>query len=132
MERRKNFSRKRQAILDTIRSTKMHPSAEWVFEQLKEEYPNLSLGTVYRNIAEFKRSGDVCSVAVVNGVDRIDGDVSPHQHFVCSACGAVEDLDLSFETGGMTEQISERCGAEATRIQLTAYGLCRHCLEKNN
>ncbi len=132
MEKRKNFSKKRQAILDTIRSTKTHPSAEWVFEQIKEQYPNISLGTVYRNIAEFKESGDVCSVAVVDGIDRIDGDTSPHQHFVCTECGAVEDLDLDLQTQIISDQISERCSAQASRIHLTAYGLCRHCLKKTN
>lgn len=130
MDRRRNNSQKRNAILETIRSTKTHPSAEWVYEQLKEKYPNLSLGTVYRNIAEFKQDGEVCSVAVVNGIDRIDGDCSPHQHFVCSQCGAVEDLDIGFQTEDISEQISERCGAKASKVSLTAYGLCRHCLEK--
>ena len=100
------------------------------YAKVKEKYPNLSLGTVYRNIAEFKQDGEVCSVAVVNGIDRIDGDCSPHQHFVCSQCGAVEDLDIGFQTEDISEQISERCGARASKVSLTAYGLCRHCLEK--
>ena len=132
MERRRKHSKKRDAILNTIRSTKTHPSAEWVFEQLREDFPNLSLGTVYRNIAEFKESGEVMSVAVVDGIDRIDGDTSPHEHFVCTACGAVEDLDLGLQGNRISEQISERCGAEVSRIHLTAYGLCRCCLKKTN
>ncbi|MBQ3055219.1 MAG: transcriptional repressor [Oscillospiraceae bacterium] len=132
MERRRNHSKKRDAILETIRSTKSHPSAEWVFEQLREDFPNLSLGTVYRNIAEFKESGEVMSVAVVDGIDRIDGDTSPHEHLVCTACGAVEDLELDLQTEAISKQISERCGAQASRIHLTAYGLCRCCLKKTN
>ena len=132
MERRKNRSKKRDAILDTIRSTKSHPSAEWVFEQLKEDFPNLSLGTVYRNIAEFKEAGEVMSVAVVNGIDRIDGDTSPHEHLVCTACGAVDDLELPLQEQELSKQISERCGAQVTKIHLTAYGLCSRCLRKTN
>lgn len=132
MERRRNHSKKRDAILQTIRSTKSHPSAEWVFEQLREDFPNLSLGTVYRNIAEFKEMGEVMSVAVVDGIDRIDGDTSPHEHFVCTACGAVDDLELGLQTEEITKQISERCGAEVNKLHLTAYGLCARCLKKTN
>jgi len=132
MERRRNHSKKRDAILQTIRSTKSHPSAEWVFEQLREDFPNLSLGTVYRNIAEFKESGEVMSVAVVDGIDRIDGDTSPHEHLVCTACGAVDDLELGLQAEELTKQISERSGAEVNRLHLTAYGLCSRCLKKTN
>ncbi len=130
MEKKRNFSAKRATVLETIRSTKTHPSAEWVYEQVKEKYPNLSRATVYRNIAEFKETGEIYSVAVVDGIDRIDGDCSPHQHFVCSKCGAVEDLDIGLKPEDISEQISERFGGKAERVQLTAYGLCRHCLEK--
>ena len=52
MEKRQNFSRKREAILMTIRNATIHPTAEWVYQQLKPQYPDLSLGTVYRNIAQ--------------------------------------------------------------------------------
>ena len=54
MERRQNYSRKREAILNTVRGTTLHPSAEWVYHELKPSYPDLSLGTVYRNLAQTK------------------------------------------------------------------------------
>ncbi len=53
MNKRKNYSRKREAILDTLRSTKTHPTAEWVYLQLKSQYPDLSSGTVHRNLSQF-------------------------------------------------------------------------------
>lgn len=128
MEHRKNFSKKRAAVLEMIRSTKTHPSAEWVYAQLKDVYPKLSLATVYRNIAEFKDMGEVCSVAVVNGVDRIDGDTSPHQHFVCTRCGAVIDLALVLNEADINAQISAQ-GLRPERFGLTVYGVCGRCLE---
>ena len=70
----KNFSKKRQLILDAIKSTNNHPSAKWVYESLKEEIPDLSLGTVYRNIALFKEEGLIVTVANLDGEERIDGD----------------------------------------------------------
>ena len=87
MNKRQNYSRKREAILDTLRSTKTHPTAEWVYLQLKSQYPDLSLGTVYRNLSQFKEDGTIVSLGVVNGQEHFDGDISPHSHFICSHCG---------------------------------------------
>lgn len=135
MQRRRNFSHKRQAILDAIKSTKEHPNAEWVYDQLKPTYPNLSLGTVYRNIAEFKESGDVISVGVVNGFDRLDGHTEPHPHFVCTMCHAVIDVDVDTQDEAVCRQISEEYGIECDHVELTVYGTCQSCLnsqkEKN-
>ena len=71
MTPRKN-SKKRGAILECIRSTKTHPSAEWIYTQLKPRIPDLSLGTVYRNLNLFKQEGQLISVGVVNGLERFD------------------------------------------------------------
>ena len=75
---KRNFSSKRNAIYNTILSTTTHPSARWIYEQLKHDYPDLSLGTVYRNISLFKNEGKVSVVCNVNGEERIDGNTSPH------------------------------------------------------
>ena len=83
---KKNF-RKRTAILSFLRQTKDHPSAEMVFNHLKQEIPDLSLGTVYRNLSMFKAQGEIISLGTVNGVERFDGNVEPHVHFICSSCG---------------------------------------------
>ena len=66
----KRYSRKREAILHAIRSTTSHPSAEWVYTQLKPQFPDLSLATVYRNIASFVESGELVRVAVVDSKER--------------------------------------------------------------
>ena len=68
----RRHSRKRDAILQCIKESREHPSAEWIYTQLKPEHPDLSLGTVYRNLALFRESGEVVSVATVNGVERLD------------------------------------------------------------
>ena len=128
MKQRKNFSHKRQAILDAICSTDTHPDAEWVYKKLKEEYPKLSLGTVYRNIAEFKEDGTVASVAVVGGIERIDGNAKPHPHFICSKCKAVIDVDVSIAEAGLSEQV-ESFGLECDRMDLTFTGRCPKCRE---
>ena len=92
MEKTRKRSKKRDAILACIRSTRRHPSAEWIYDRLKPEIPDLSRGTVYRNLRLFLEEGVVASVGVVGGLERFDGDVSPHAHFICQCCGEVIDL----------------------------------------
>ena len=71
---RENFSRKREAIYQTVCDTKVHPTAEWVYEALKPVYPDLSLGTVYRNLKKFCESGKIRRVGVINGQEHFDAD----------------------------------------------------------
>ena len=72
MERATRYSKKREAILDVIRSSDAHPSAEWIYQALKQANPDLSLGTVYRNLLFFQRQGTIQSVGVVHGQERFD------------------------------------------------------------
>ena len=122
METTERYSKKREAILNCIRSTKCHPDAEWVYNRLKGEYPDLSLGTVYRNIARFKETGEVVAVANVDGAERIDGDVSPHGHMICRKCGAVLDY-----YGGAEIDDSLLNGFTAERCSVVVYGVCSKC-----
>ena len=124
----RNFSRKREAILGKIRSTLSHPTAEWVYRELKEEYPDLSLATVYRNIGLFKEEGHVVSVGTVAGQERFDGNTEPHGHFICSACRAVIDIDIPAEHPEICALLEKTRGFRVERAELTAYGDCDACL----
>ena len=84
--------RKRDAILDYLRNTTAHPSAETIYTNLKSQIPDLAMGTVYRNLTLFKQQGLVSSVATVSGVERFDANTDPHVHFICTDCDAVIDL----------------------------------------
>ncbi|MCL2563166.1 MAG: transcriptional repressor [Oscillospiraceae bacterium] len=126
--RTRNYSKKREAILAKIRSTTTHPTAEWVYQELKPEYPDLSLGTVYRNIGLFKEGGEIVSVGTVAGQERFDGNVAPHGHFVCRICRAVIDFDDPVERSEAATHL-EDIGHRAERVDVTAYGICKVCLE---
>ena len=119
----KNF-RKRNAIYDCLCQSKAHPSAEIIYTQLKTQIPDLSLGTVYRNLNFFKEQGLAISVATVNGVERFDANTDPHVHFICSQCDAVIDLHQI----PMPRYEAEECGG--CRIEscaLTFTGVCGNC-----
>ena len=122
--------RKRDAILSYLRSTNQHPSAEMVFTQLKAEIPDLSMGTVYRNLSLFKQQGLVSSVATVKGVERFDGYTEPHVHFICQECDAVIDL-MDMQVPESLKSVAESCsGGSVSDCQLSFTGLCRDCQTK--
>ena len=122
--------RKRDAILQSLRSTKAHPSAEMLFTQLKPEIPDLSLGTVYRNLSLFKKQGLASSIATVSGVERFDGNTEPHVHFICNDCEAVIDLEDMLIPETLSETAAKCCGGQVTGCQLSFTGTCRSCLSK--
>ncbi len=126
MEARK-FSKKRAAILEALRSTHEHPSAEMLYSRLKSEFPDLSLGTVYRNLAMFVADGDVVSVGTVLGQERYDADTAPHAHFICSCCGRVLDV-CSPNLAGLDRQIEAETGGIVTSRSLSFTGKCVDCL----
>ena len=126
MEARK-YSKKRQAILDALRNTTEHPSAEMLYARLKPEYPDLSLGTVYRNLAMFIRDGDVISVGTVSGQERYDAVTKPHAHFICSECGCVLDV-CSPCLSELDKSVESETGGEVSGHSLSFSGTCRSCL----
>lgn len=127
MNARKN-SKKRQAILEVIRATNEHPSAEWIYARLKPEYSDLSIGTVYRNLALFKKEGEIASVGVVNGQERFDGVTEPHTHFICSVCGSVQDIDIPLPEYDFFRGLCRKAGCELEEFSLSFSGKCSACL----
>ncbi len=124
-----NFSSKRNAIYDMVCSTDTHPSARWVYEKLKPDIPDLSLGTVYRNIALFKDEGKIRVVCNVNGEERIDGDITPHSHFICNKCGNVYDICDKQITFDFSSELSGTGYIVESKFILY-YGICPECSEK--
>ena len=90
----KNYSKQREAILTVLRQTDTHPTANWIYEQVREIIPNISLGTVYRNLSELSLNGDILSLHVGDGFEHFDYDTSPHAHLHCKACGCIADAKL--------------------------------------
>jgi len=126
----KKFSRKREAVLEKIRETTSHPTAEWIYEEVKKEIPDLSLGTVYRNLAVFKDEGLIISVGVVEGQERFDANTKEHTHFVCLGCGDVLDIDADIAPA-FNQAVEELNGLDIMYRQLTFYGKCEKCSDKS-
>ncbi|MGM9550434.1 MAG: Fur family transcriptional regulator [Faecousia sp.] len=122
--------RKRNAILTCLRGTTLHPSAEMVHQMLREEHPDISLATVYRNLALFKSQGLIRSLGTVNGSERFDADTHPHVHFVCTCCDAVIDLPEVAIPLSLGSAAEKSAGCRVQSCQLTFAGLCGSCKSK--
>ena len=124
------YSRQREAIKDFLETRKDHPTADLVYSMVREEFPNISLGTVYRNLTLLSEIGEIARIRVGDGMDHFDATTAPHNHFVCTECGRVIDLEMD-----SIDSIENIAGAEFDgKIQghvTYFYGLCGKCCKKN-
>jgi Fur family peroxide stress response transcriptional regulator len=88
-------SRQRESIKNFLMTRYDHPTADTVYNNIREEFPNISLGTVYRNLSLLADIGEIQKISTGVGPDRFDANTSPHYHFICRNCGAVLDLNVS-------------------------------------
>ena len=88
------YSRQREAIMNFLMTRKDHPTADVVYSSVRNEFPNISLGTVYRNLTLLADIGEIARLRLGDGIDHFDADTSPHYHFICKDCGRVIDLKL--------------------------------------
>lgn len=92
-EKKHRRSKQRDLIYAYLLSTTEHPSVEMVYEHLRKEIPNISLGTVYRNLKLLEEMGQVRRVMTSQNIERYDARCEDHAHFVCQDCGCVKDLN---------------------------------------
>ena len=122
--------KKRSAIYEYLCGTHSHPSAETVFTQLKPQIPDLSMGTVYRNLKLFCQQGQASVIATVDGVERFDANTQPHVHFICSHCNGVSDLMELEIPQSLVSQAAAQCGGTVSGCRLTFNGICEQCSQR--
>jgi Fur family peroxide stress response transcriptional regulator len=124
-------SRQRTALLSLLRSVTNHPSAEWLYLNLKQEFPNISLATVYRNLNLLESTGELLRIDVGTGTDHYDGNPLLHYHFVCKTCSSILDVDVA--TNSETDrQVEALLGAHVDTHSMIFYGTCADCLKNGN
>lgn len=123
------YSRQRASIKDYLAQTKEHPTADTIYMNIKLIYPNISLGTVYRNLNLLSGSGEILKISCGDGSDRFDGNPNPHNHFICEECNHVYDLEME-----SIDHINEIANTNFNGLiegHVTYfYGKCHDCLNK--
>ncbi len=122
-------SKQRERIFQVLTTTRLHPTAEWVFENVREQIPHISLGTVYRNLSVLKQQGKIRELDFGEGLKRYDAFTDPHYHFVCDECGVVKDLEVPPKTD-LNERVKSFIPGVVRTHRLDYFGLCTDCLVK--
>lgn len=120
------FSRQRECIKNYLMSRKDHPTADMVYEAVRQEYPNISLGTVYRNLNFLVEYGDIIKIRCDESCDRFDANTSKHYHFICRNCGRVIDLEM-IPVDHIDVLAGEHFSGVIEGHQAFFYGLCEVC-----
>ena len=122
------YSRQREAIKDFLAHSHEHLTADIVYMNLRESFPNISLGTVYRNLSLLSEMGQIQKISMKDGADRFDGTVSPHDHFICESCNYIEDIFLD-DKEEITQSAQQRFDGKIRTHTTIFYGLCRKCMD---
>ncbi len=128
MVRRTRETHQRRVIYETIRNTKRHPTADWIYERVRETIPKVSLGTVYRNLTILKQEGLVRELQTVDKRARYDADLTPHAHFTCMVCGEIHDVEGVGEIPW--EGLRDLVGCEVEYQRVEFIGFCPGCVRK--
>ncbi|CUS77755.1 Fur family transcriptional regulator, ferric uptake regulator [Candidatus Kryptobacter tengchongensis] len=120
-------SKQREAILRILQSTDIHPTADWIYDQVRKVIPNISLGTVYRNLNLLREEGLIREVTIHGSSSaRYDANLEPHHHFICLRCNSVYDLPIH----GANLNVESYLGGknfEVKFVKLDIFGICDKC-----
>jgi len=119
-------SQQRDRILELLKETHTHPTANWLYDRMREDFPNVSMGTVYRNLTVLADQGLVNRIGFDGTLDRFDANTAPHYHFVCDACGSIVDLDLPVDEA-LNRRVREVSGLIARSHDIQFRGRCASC-----
>lgn len=130
MAKNTRITKQRKAILRVLKNTKSHPTADWIYEQVKKEIPNISLGTVYRNLNVLSELGKIQILDYGSTYSRYDGNPENHYHFRCEKCGKVFDIHVDL-FDDINKIVNEETAFQINEHRLEFTGLCPECQNKN-
>ena len=122
-------TKQREAILRFLRGTTLHPTADRIYEEVRKDIPNISKGTVYRNLKVLQEMGQVSELNLNGTVSRFEAKQESHYHFRCEQCGQVLDVDEPVDRE-LDQKVARRTNLIISYHQLEFRGLCHDCQHK--
>lgn len=122
------YSRQRESIKACLMSRKDHPTADALYTSIREQFPNISLGTVYRNLNLMVELGEIRKLSCGDGTDHFDYDTSPHYHYICRQCGRVMDIPME-ATKELETAAKEFVPGTIDDHTVFFYGICDECMK---
>lgn len=123
------YSKQRQTILEIIQNRCDHPTAQTIYEQVKTIIPNISLGTVYRNLNSLYENGLINRVQIPNHKDRFDYNINDHAHVYCLNCNEIFDLSKKL-LKDIDKIIEDNLEFTILSNNLVFLGICNECRRK--
>jgi Fur family peroxide stress response transcriptional regulator len=122
-------SKQRERIYELLQDTGIHPTASWIYDQLKSEFSDLSMGTVYRNLNILVEQGLIRKIDFGSTFDHYDANTEPHYHFICERCGSITDLTMPIDNS-LHEKVERSTSFKVKRHRIEFYGICKSCEKK--
>ncbi len=126
------YSKQRSVVLEIMKNTYDHPTAEEVYIEAQKVYPGIGIATVYRNLNQLAEIGEINRIPLGNGNDRYDGHLEEHYHLVCKECGRLQDLRPSKDKMSKLKKLAEetfdlKVGNKASFNAAIMEGTCDNC-----
>ena len=121
-----NYSRQREAIINVLKNTTSHPSAAWIYDRVRIQMPNISLGTVYRNLGQLHDEGLITVIESSDKKVHYEGNLEDHIHFLCKNCDVITDIFCKNEVPKVFDNLGHVVESQKT----VYYGICKDC--RNN
>lgn len=118
-------TKQREVIMEILRTSHCHPTADWVYDQARKVIPNISLGTIYRNLNLLVEKNQVRRVEH-DHVCRFDGHIENHYHLCCMECGKVCDIDLPIDSL-LNRKVARSTGCRIVSHRAMFFGVCADC-----
>jgi Fur family peroxide stress response transcriptional regulator len=115
-----------EAILNVLRDTTSHPTADWIYNEVRKDIPGISLGTVYRNLRSLRECGKIIGIDLGSAASKFDGNSANHYHFRCEKCRRVFDIDEPVDEK-IDKRVARKTGFRISHHWLEFRGLCREC-----
>jgi len=121
-------TRQRSIIIEVLKGSTIHPSADWIYDKVRKRCPNVSLGTIYRNLNLLKEKGLIKELKFGKNTARYDANSKPHHHIFCLECGKLEDVQCKVHPN-LTKSIEKTNGYKILNQQMEFNGICPDCLK---
>ena len=121
-----NYSKQREIIIEYIKSVKTHPTAEMIYNDLRKDNPELSLGTVYRNLDKLSKTGEILRLKGFGKKDRFDGNINHHYHAECQKCLNLFDIYSEYFTN-IDSNIERISGYNVLSHEIKFNIICPEC-----
>lgn len=126
------MTRQRKTILETLKQFQSHPSADEVYQRVRNKLPKISLGTVYRNLEVLSDRGFIKKLETGGAQRRYDANCSDHYHIRCVSCGRVDDIMMAERSLGFDTELNASTDYEILEYRIEFVGICPDCRGKNH